>query len=1011
MSTQIKKFDIRDYRDSLTPAKKKGKFHCPVCDDPNLSIDNKTGGYTCYKGGCSASEIQEAIRPWSEVQAQLDAEREEARKRPVAQYLNPKQLKEFESSAIPEDLARMNLYGVECSHQIAEFLGWKGYQGPPGWLYTGVDPETGKDTGIGQFKPEEELIFPDGKIAKYLTQKRGYDASCSRVLMWVWRKASERYSVPLPDGTAIYEDSREVTAEFWQWVIDNPQIPLDPAEGKKKALALLAQGLIGVAISGVDLATLKGRGSALVPSLQKLAVKGRPVVINYDADIITKPDVRDALIGFNAALTQRGCTTAVRTWDLELGKGIDDLIFTLGENWENSTQRLSYKQWLKELENGKTVDLLQRSFEQESDGNNSPAKSKNKRLLNLIGARWGERLRLNEMTQQVEMDGEEINIEQVYFRMAEELDIDVPKQKASDLVVILAKKNTYSPVRDYLNSLADVPPISLENLAERYLGTSDPLHQILLKRTLIAAVARVFKPGCKVDTLCIFQGDQGFLKSTFWQTLIGECWFTDNLNDANEKDEKLKLRRYWGLEFSEFETAYKRKKVEQLKAFLSSRIDSLRVPYGKTIEDFARTSIFVGSTNGQEFLHDPTGERRYWVIPAKQKIPIQILKEERDQIWAAAVELYRAGEQWWLTPEEDALLTQANQAWQSSDAWEADILSYLETKSICTISELLNKPLAIDLQHQGKAEQMRVGNILRRNGWKRAPSQKRIDGKPQWYWEKVVTGGDGVVTEVVTPLKPLSARISKEVSPPVTTFSSNFSQNSVAATETDETKKNKSFENGGGDTPAETLETLTAQGLEGVTTSPSPPQITHNSIAPPKLPAPIALPEPETLPTAPTTPPIAPSLETAPKSKKPAEEFKPGDRVRIRSDYPASKKLIGKLATVKKDWRDGSHQIQIEFDEEIEVEGAKPRKIFSLNQAYLNFEESPPKAKKAPKEFKIGDRVVVAGPGTYQRACGVVKAIGSGQKYRIEFDKAVRGSLSAEILAADLMPAEGGSPR
>jgi hypothetical protein len=236
------------------------------------------------------------------------------------------------------------------------------------------------------------------------------------------------------------------------------------------------------------------------------------------------------------------------------------------------------------------------------------------------------------------------------------------------------------------------------------------------------------------------------------------------------------------------------------------------------------------------------------VIPVKQKIPIQMLGKERDRIWAAAVQLYRAGEQWWLTPEEDALLTQANQGWQSSDAWEADILSYLDTKSICTISEILNKPLAIDLQHQGKAEQMRVGNILRRNGWKRAPGQKRIDGKPQWYWEKVVTGGDGVVTEVVTPLNPVSATISEQVSLPVTTFSSNFSQNTndvVDANETNNFQSGESLENRGSDTHPQTNESFSEQRLEGVTTSASPPQITHNPIAPEE-------------PTEPTVPPIAP---------------------------------------------------------------------------------------------------------------------------------------------------------
>jgi len=846
-------FNIHDYKERLTPSKGKN-FHCPVCQDPEFALDKNGGGGTCYGGGCSREEIQNAILPPSEAQELLAADREEKRKRRVAYNLTPAHIEEFAASAIPEDLARRNIRSVECPHQIAEFLNWQGYKGSPGWLFTGIDPETGLDTGIGQFKPDKKFAFPNGNLAKYLSQKHAYDAACLRVPCWVWRKVAQRYGMALPEGAAIYQDSLEVTNEFWRWVLDNPQLPISPAEGVKKAASLLAQGIIGISINGVDMATI-GRGGDLVPILKKFAVKGRPVEPFYDADIIEKPDVKDALIGFGAALSRAGCVITVPTWELELGKGIDDLIFNKGENWENFKNVESYKNWLKRIrqewaasKKKGAVDSLKRSFDQESGGDNSPAKSKTKQLLNLIETQWGERLRFNEMTQQVEMDGETCKLDRVYIRVARELDTDIDKEKASDLVIATAERNTYSPVRDYLTSVADVEPINLENLALRYFGTDNPLHATLLKRTLIAAVARVFEPGCKVDTLCILQGDQGFLKSTFWETLTSKAWFTDNLNDANEKDEKLKLRRYWMLEFSEFETAYRRKEVEQLKAFLSSRIDSLRRPYGRAIEDFPRTSVFVGSTNGQEFLHDPTGERRYWVIPVKQKIPIQMLGKERDRIWAAAVQLYRAGEQWWLTPEEDALLTQANQGWQSSDAWEADILSYLDTKSICTISEILNKPLAIDLQHQGKAEQMRVGNILRRNGWKRAPGQKRIDGKPQWYWEKVVTGGDGVVTEVVTPLNPVSATISEQVSLPVTTFSSNFSQNTndvVDANETNNFQSGESLENRGSDTHPQTNESFSEQRLEGVTTSASPPQITHNPIAPEE-------------PTEPTVPPIAP---------------------------------------------------------------------------------------------------------------------------------------------------------
>jgi predicted P-loop ATPase len=502
--------------------------------------------------------------------------------------------------------------------------------------------------------------------------------------------------------------------------------------------------------------------------------------------------------------------------------------------WENlpKSKGLDIADWVDQYQltsdDIKAAVTEKKVFKKPADQELAPKKlpkSKIKRFGNLIAGHWGGRLRLNEMSQQIELDGKagELDIERVYIRVADELDVDIPKQIASDLVVVNAKKNAYSPVKDYLNSVAGVAPVNLDDLALRYFGTDNPLHAVLLKRTLIAAVARVFKPGCKVDTLCILQGDQGTLKSTFWQTLVGETWFTDNLNDANEKDEKLKLRRYWMLEFSEFETAYKRKEVEQLKAFLSSRVDSLRKPYGKAIEDFPRTSVFVGSTNRQEFLHDPTGERRYWVIPVAQKIPIQIVEQERDQIWSAAVAAYKAGEQWWLTPDEDALLAQANQGWQSSDAWESEVLTYIENLTTCTISELLTKAIKIELANQGKADQMRVSDILRRNGWAKSPTQRRIGGKPQWFWERVVTGSDGVVTEVVTPSNPVTERVIDEVSPPVTTFSPNFSEIDGDAVESSALEKSKSFENKVVTPPPQKSESCPQQGLEGVTTSPSLP--------------------------------------------------------------------------------------------------------------------------------------------------------------------------------------------
>jgi predicted P-loop ATPase len=497
------------------------------------------------------------------------------------------------------------------------------------------------------------------------------------------------------------------------------------------------------------------------------------------------------------------------------------------------------------------------SVEPPVSGNSLPAMCKNEVLINKISTEWGNRLRFNEMTQQVEMDGDAANIdvEKAYIRAAKELRLDIDKQKASDIVAVCAQENKYSPVREYLNSVAGGEQINLESLAQRYFGTDNPFHAILLKRTLIAAVARAFKPGCKVDTMCILQGAQGDFKSTFWQGLAGEAWFTDNLSEASEKDEKLKLRRYWILEFSEFETVYKRKDVEQLKAFLSSRIDSLRRPYGRSLEDFPRTSIFVGSTNRQEFLNDPTGGRRFWVIPVNQTIPIQTLEEERDRIWAAAVAAYRSGEQWWLTREEDKLLEEANKGWQSSDTWEVVVLNYLQNKSICTVSELFTHAIQIELAKQGKAEQMRLSDILRRNGWMK--TAKRLEGKFQKCWEKaasevvspqnpdstshldmVIPPSNEVVSEVVSPSKPCPKIISSTPIPPDTTFLlKDYSENNADVevdisirNQTPNTNTRSKGGNIGGITCSDDSQNLVGQGLGGDTTSPERGGITSSKL-------------------------------------------------------------------------------------------------------------------------------------------------------------------------------------
>jgi predicted P-loop ATPase len=76
----------------------------------------------------------------------------------------------------------------------------------------------------------------------------------------------------------------------------------------------------------------------------------------------------------------------------------------------------------------------------------------------------------------------------------------------------------------------------------------------------------------------------------------------------------LLLGKYWIVEWPELQSMFRARDQNTVKAFVSSQRDSFRPPYGRTTVEVPRSSIFVGTTNEEDFLTDDTGNRRYWVI-------------------------------------------------------------------------------------------------------------------------------------------------------------------------------------------------------------------------------------------------------------------------------------------------------------------------------------------------------------------------------------------------------------
>jgi len=359
-----------------------------------------------------------------------------------------------------------------------------------------------------------------------------------------------------------------------------------------------------------------------------------------------------------------------------------------------------------------------------------------------VQSKLSGRLRYNTLVKQVELDGETFDLGTAKLNLVvkQRLRVTSSKDEVSDIVKEIAKQRNYSPIVEYLDKVSKEYSSStsiLDGIARRYFGSDNPLHETFLRRFLIAAVARVYEPGCKHDTALILQGKQGYGKSSFFQVLASEPWFDDSLGSTSDKDELLKLHRVWFVEWAELERVLGHKGMSKVKAFLTSRSDLVRPPYARTAELMHRACVIVGTTNQTEFLADTTGNRRFWVIPVTKPIDTKSLKEERDRIWAAAVALYRAGERWHFNHDEESELEEERQQYEMSHPWLSALASYVEGRTEVGTSELLNDCLDIPIANQTRKMEMDASELMTQLGWEKSKHQKMFGGKRQRVWTKL----------------------------------------------------------------------------------------------------------------------------------------------------------------------------------------------------------------------------------------------------------------------------------
>lgn len=285
-------------------------------------------------------------------------------------------------------------------------------------------------------------------------------------------------------------------------------------------------------------------------------------------------------------------------------------------------------------------------------------------------------------------------------------------------IQIASRLNTTHPVREYLTGLHWDGRLRIHGWTVDYLGAEDtPYHRCVGMRWLIGAVARIMEPGCQMDACLVLEGEQNAGKSRSTRTLASPDWYCDDVGDLHSKDSADALRGKWIVELGEM-ASIRKADIELQKAYLSRRVDHYRAAYARITQDCPRQCVFVGTTNADTYHVDPTGLRRFWAVRCGKTVDLVAIERDRDQIWAEALSHYRNAEPHWLQPDEIPAQVAEQAERREVDPWTERILDWCEGQ-VCavTVDRVLADCIGIEIAKRTRADALRVGAVLRANGW------------------------------------------------------------------------------------------------------------------------------------------------------------------------------------------------------------------------------------------------------------------------------------------------------
>ncbi|MDR0185600.1 virulence protein [Prevotella brunnea] len=263
-----------------------------------------------------------------------------------------------------------------------------------------------------------------------------------------------------------------------------------------------------------------------------------------------------------------------------------------------------------------------------------------------------------------------------------------------------------------------------------------------LTKWLVAVVANAMDDReCRNHTCLVLTGEQGKFKTTFLDLLCPPALhgysYTGKIY-PQEKDTLTYIGQNFIVNIDDQLKALNKRDENELKNLITCPMVKYRMPYDKYVEEHPHLASFVASVNGNDFLTDPTGSRRF--------LPFEVLSIDinrakaisMDTVYTEAKALLKSGFRYWFDDDEIAELYKASEDFQVQTA-EMELLlrcfekptednpncTYLTTTEIITYLGYYTHH-SLSLKHMGEA--------LKRSGFEKV-SKRREGGSPIYVYK------------------------------------------------------------------------------------------------------------------------------------------------------------------------------------------------------------------------------------------------------------------------------------